>query len=230
MAALRTERMLFLHVPKTGGSYVAGALQAVLGVRPLDFSDSPDRRERNGHAGLRSFAENDLFTLAFVRHPLSWYRSFWSYRMRRGWRMEHPLDRAARSEDFHEFVTRVAERLPGYLNLLFGEFIGSAERPIDYIGRYERLTDDLCAALAGESFDEQALRAREPVNATDYARHPVHYEPDAAWRLALAEHRVIERFYSHDPVPAWLLAEDGAPRAEDGASQPEDRAPQKGLR
>lgn len=209
MPAVRTERMLFLHVPKTGGSYVAGALEAAVGARPVDFSDSEDRRERNGHAALRSFEGNELFTLAFIRHPLSWYRSLWSYRMRRGWRMEHPLDRAARSEDFNEFATRVTERMPGYLGLLFGEFIGPAERPIEYIGRYERLTDDLCTALtqAGETFDEQRLRAQRPVNATDYERHPVHYEPDVAWRLALAERRTIERFYSHDPVPARLLGD-----------------------
>lgn len=209
MPALRTERMLFLHLPKTGGSYVTGALGAVMRACAIDFSRSGDRRERNGHAGLRSFEGNELFTLAFVRHPLSWYRSFWSYRMRIGWRMEHPLDRAARSDDFGEFVAAVTERMPGYLGLLFGEFIGPAERPIDFIGRYERLTDDLCEALslAGESFDEQALRAYKPVNASDYERHPVHYEPDAAWRLALAERQVIERFYSHDPVPARLLGD-----------------------
>jgi hypothetical protein len=201
--------MLFLHVPKTGGSYVAGALEAALGARAIDFSASEDRRERNGHAALRSFEGNELFTLAFVRHPLSWYRSFWSYRMRMGWRMDHPLDRAARSESFEEFVARVTERMPGYLSLLFGEFIGPVERPIDFIGRYERLTEDLCTALrlAGESFDERVVRAHRPVNATDYERHPVHYEPDAAWRLALAERQVIERFYSEDPVPVWLLEE-----------------------
>jgi hypothetical protein len=201
--------MLFLHVPKTGGSYVTGALEATLGTRAVDFSGSEDPRERRGHAALRSFERNELFTLAFVRHPLSWYRSFWSYRMRRGWRMDHPLDRVARSEDFNEFVAGVSERMPGYLGLLFGEFIGPPEQPIDFIGRYERLTDDLCIALrlAGQTFDEPALRAYEPVNATDYERHPVRYEPDAAWRLALAERPVIERFYSDDPVPAWLLGD-----------------------
>lgn len=215
MPAIRTERLLFLHVPKTGGSYVAGALQATLGIPAIDFSDSGDPRERRGHAGLRSFPDSDLFTLAFVRHPLSWYRSFWSYRMRRGWRMDHPLDRAARSEDFNEFAAGVTQRLPGYLSLLFGEFIGPREQPIDFIGRYERLTDDLCEALrlGGEPFDEDALRAYRPVNTTDYARHPVHYEPDVAWRLALAEHETIERFYSDDPVPAALLASDASTEA-----------------
>jgi hypothetical protein len=209
MPALRTERLLFLHVPKTGGSYVAGALEGILGARAVDFSASDDPRERRGHAALRSFAGDELFTLAFIRHPLSWYRSFWSYRMRRGWRMDHPLDRAARSEDFNEFVTGVTERMPGYLGLLFGEFIGPPTQPIDFVGRYERLTDDLCTALrqAGETFDEAALREYQPVNATDYQRHPVHYEPDAAWRLALAERQTIERFYSEDPVPAWLLGD-----------------------
>jgi hypothetical protein len=206
--AVKTDRILFLHVPKTGGSYVADALEAALGAGRVDFSESSDRRERRGHAGLRSFDNSGLFTLAFIRHPLSWYRSFWSFRMRTGWQMDHPLDCAARSEDFNTFVAGASERLPGYLGLLFGQFIGPPDKPIDFIGRYERLADDLCAALrlAGEVFDEDTIRAVAPVNTTDYERFPANYRPEVAWRLALAEREVIERFYSEDPVPASMLS------------------------
>ncbi len=57
------------------------------------------------------------------------------------------------------------------LGLLFG---GPPTQPIDFVGRHERLTDDLCTALplAGEAFDAAALRGYQPVNATDYERPP----------------------------------------------------------
>ena len=106
------------------------------------------------------------------------------------------------------------ERVPGDASALYEAFIGPPGDGIDFIGRYGRLADDLVAALhlAGESFDEQALRAHPPVNVSDYVRLPACYGRRAAERLAECERAAIERFYPEDPLPVQLLHErDRAP-------------------
>ncbi len=207
MPSLLTPRTRILHAPKTGGTWIWRALEAagveieVLGLPPPD--------QRTNHWGLsetEDYAER--FTIAFVRHPLDWWRSLWAYRMRTGWDPERRVDSLAFSEDFNTFVERVVQHLPGHLEATFARYIGPPSRPISFIGRYEALVDDLARALreAGEEFDEQALRSHPPDNVNDYERFPALYRPDVAARLADSEHAVIERFYAEDPIPERLLA------------------------
>jgi hypothetical protein len=101
----------------------------------------------------------------------------------------------------------VVEHLPGFLDVLFARFIGPASAPIDFIGRYERLSDDLALALrlAGEPFDEETLRSYPPQNVGDYERWGRRYDSDLALALALAEQRTIDRFYPHERIPERLV-------------------------
>jgi hypothetical protein len=174
---------------------------------------APLRRPENGigsdHAGLRATGDYaDRFTLAFVRHPLDWWRSLWAFRMRTGWVENHLVDSVTRSEDFNEFISRVVDRLPGHFADRVALYIGEPEEPISYIGRFERLREDLVCAfrIVGEPFDEATLRAHPVVNANEYERTGAFYEPGPAAALADAERRLIERFYADDPVPGRLLA------------------------
>ena len=206
MPSLLTPRIRFLHVPKTGGSWVQSALSAA-GV-PIEPLDREDGEIVSAHATLRVTADfADRFTLAFVRHPLDWWCSFWAYRMRTGWVDGHAIDSVARSEDFNEFASLVAERLPGHLEERFNLYVGPIDLPISFVGRYESLVDDLVRALelAGEQFDEVALRAHPPVNRNDYAAHRPGYRPEVAARLAASERAVIDRFYGGDARLAEAL-------------------------
>jgi hypothetical protein len=194
-------------VPKTGGNWVQSALSAA-GV-PLQLLERAQPGVVSAHAGLAATADYaDRFTLAYVRHPLDWWRSFWVYRMRTGWVDGHSIDANAHSSDFNEFIAQVVTRLPGHLEHRFAMYIGERRHPISYIGRCETLLDDLVDALrsAGEPFDEAALRAQPPVNVGDYRRFPALYEPELAVALARAEQSLIGRFYPDDPVPQHLVA------------------------
>jgi hypothetical protein len=205
VSSLVTPRVRFLHVPKTGGTWVEGALRAA-GV-PTQPLARPDDGIVAAHATLRVTSDYaERFTLAFVRHPLDWWRSFWGYRMRTGWVEDHEIDSRARSDDFNEFAELVTHRLPGHLTARFERYIGPPDRPISYIGRFEALVDDLvqALALAGEQFDEAALRAHQATNRNDYERYPAEYVPDVAARLAAAEHALLERFYPGEPAPGWV--------------------------
>lgn len=206
MPTLVTPRTRFLHIPKTGGTWVSQALPAAgVPVRELARA-SPGVVA--AHAGLAETEDHaDRFTFAFVRHPLDWWRSFWGHRMRVGWEPDHVIDSRACSEDFDEFIAQVVEHLPGHLNERFCRYVGPPEAPISFVGRFETLVDDLCAALtaAGERFDEAALRAHRAANVNDYARFPATYDAGLARELAASEAAVIARFYGDDPLPAPLV-------------------------
>jgi hypothetical protein len=205
MPTLLTPRMLFLHVPKTGGTWVAAALQAGgVEYERLWTRLGPGSR---GHATLeQARAHADRFTFAFVRHPLDILRSRWAGSMRDGW-PESRLLHDARSDDFATFVDRVVELHPGFVGARFEEFTGPPEAPISFVGRYESLVDDLVRALdlAGEDYDLAALRGQPPANDSDYAADAALYDLPLASRVVEAEHAAIRRWYADDPIPARLL-------------------------
>jgi hypothetical protein len=208
VATLLTPRTRILHNPKCGGTWVWRALEAA-GVEVTVFGDTPVPNPKNYHldlAGTNEYA--DRFTIAFIRHPLDWWRSMWGYRMRTGWDLNRRVDSVTHSEDFNTFIEHVVERLPGHLSPEFARYIGPPSRPIEFIGRFEMLVDDLVRGLreAGENFDEQVLRLHPPDNVNDYARFPAVYRRNVAARLAESERAVIDRFYFDEPIPAWLVA------------------------
>jgi hypothetical protein len=206
MPTLITPRMLFLHVPKTGGTWVSAALAAA-GVEfaPLWTRLGPGSR---GHATLEQCRayRDDRFSFAYVRHPLDLLRSRWAGSMRDGW-PENRLLHAARADDFATFAERVVARYPGFMSRRFEEFTGPADAPISFVGRYETLVDDLVRALegAGERFDEAAVRGQAPLNRNDYTNHQAVYDLPLARLVAESEHVAITRWYAEDPLPARLL-------------------------
>jgi hypothetical protein len=198
--------MRFLHVPKTGGTWATQAIFAA-GVGAERPATMPF------HAGLSDSVDfADRFTFGFVRHPLDFWRSYWGYRVRTGWDPDNGLDRAVAAAQFGEFVERLLDHDPGSASRIFAAYVGPPDAEIGFVGRFERLADDLCLALrlAGEEFAEDRLRSQPRVNATDYARCPALYTPSLAASLAEAEREAIERFYAWDPLPAGLILDADA--------------------
>ena len=202
MPSFIAEDFRFLHTPKTGGVWAYHAIAAA-GIAPLPGV------QLVYHADLeQSEAFAERFTIAFVRHPLDWWRSYWAYRMRTGWVMESHVDAAAASEDFDEFIGAVVAHAPAGRRRTGRPRSPTPARPIHFIGRHERLVDDLerGLTLAGARFDARALRAEPPHNASDKTLTAVRYTPALARELALAESLAIERFYPGKAIPQRVLA------------------------
>jgi Tfp pilus assembly protein PilF len=155
---------LLLLVPKTGSTWIRAKVKE-LGLEVEEVGD-PAMRE---HDQLAAFDRKKFrYVGAFVRNPIDWYRSYWAYRMERGWRPAYALDRECASDDFETFVRRAVSILPGALANIYGSYIGSAARPVDFIGRQEQLEGDFGGflALIGEPLDPAALERGARVNAT----------------------------------------------------------------
>jgi len=179
----------FLHVPKTGGNWVSTVLREL-------FHHA--QRMPKIHTTRISAPRPELFTFAFVRHPLTWYQSYFSYKQRKGWDPTNNWDDIVRCDSFAEFVERACDETPGYYSKLLRRFVGPAGDEIDFVGRFESLTDDLICALelAGEQFDADVIRETPPVNQSSYNVHPAVYTDELTQRVLEVEAEVVERFYS----------------------------------
>jgi hypothetical protein len=181
--AYANERVIFIHVPKTGGNWAVEAMrEAGIELHPIGTHLPTWKLDLQGR-----------FTLGFVRQPLSWYASFWQHRRIHEDADDQVLDRWS-SLDFPDFLSAVVAEKPGYLTTLFNAFLGIPNRPVDFIGRFERLEDDLARGLrqAGLEFDEASLRSVAPVNQGGPAPP---CSPDIEHRLIQAEIETYERFY-----------------------------------
>jgi len=203
MALLINDNAVYLHIPKTGGTWFRHAMQAS-GIRYTEIG------EQHNHFPLISdFMPprfyDDKFIFTFVRHPLTWYQSRWAFRVQHGWHMDHPFDFNCASNDFHDFLQRVLLFQPtGWLNYIYGLYIDNTPHQIDYVGRIETLVDDAVGILKtiGVRFDERKFRATPRVNESVLdgrtSGYWAKYTPELLKRILDAEKTVLSRFYTHN--------------------------------
>lgn len=168
------------------------------------------------HPGQRAYHSipHDIsthrFVFAFIRNPLSYYRSYWTYKMEYGWDPCNTFDMHYHTPLFEEFVQKVTAEYPGWITRLFQEYIGSFESPrIHFIGKQETLTNDLLEALeqAGEEVDDQLIRQTQPRNTSLHS-------PYAAQALYTARLREKVRQSEKDIFTHFDYESDDAPYVE----------------
>jgi hypothetical protein len=194
LSAVGNDKFLFLHVPKTGGTWVTQAMEAA-GV------ELERARTDMWHPNLEQVDRRGRFTFAFVREPLSWYASWWQWSRKYdnryiwGFLSGFPLDPFV-TLPFPLFLKGCMTWHPAYVSTaLWTPYVGRPANEIDFVGRYESLADDLVRALqiAGQDFDEEALRAYAPVLTSGPLPD---CPPDVKARLLESERAGYERFYS----------------------------------
>lgn len=196
MATLILSDCVFLHVPKTGGTWALSALRrqgiVLATLQDPNGSDHPDL------ATVRSVIP-DKPAIAAVREPVSWLRSFWRFFYRRNWRpssqgnvpgMEPLLAMAAPT--FAEFAQRYLSRRPGYISELMRSYAEGAE----HVCRQEHLVDDLLMALVacGQDHLPDVIRAtpRENVSQPFAAECPAEVEA----KIRESDAWILETFYA----------------------------------
>lgn len=91
--ATRTDKAIFYHIPKTGGTWVRVALkEAGVKTRAVRTMGGPHPFNLKWtHATPDTVVQSapiGRFSFCFVRQPVAWYTSYWSFRSRKGARRD----------------------------------------------------------------------------------------------------------------------------------------------
>ena len=173
MALLLKSNAVFLHIPKTGGTFVTKVLEELNLVEShfeVGHANFPrlfwhDRLHADGKVfrnlvrrrlGWLPTINPNAFKFCFVREPLSWYVSYWRFMEGVSWkrwgdeknpRQWHPcaMLNGLGSSDFNTFMSNVNRKRPGYVTELYGWYV----RPdVNFVGKQENLQQDTMKVLS----------------------------------------------------------------------------------
>lgn len=214
--ALLIPNGLFIHIPKTGGTWVRAAIAAA-GIPSRESGPF----EVEDHYGVHDFQregrleELARFSFGFVRHPVSWLKSRWAWAVVSGFPAKIKTEPAAAShwmagcwsDRFEEFAAASLDRCPGICTATCLGMLGwtcPAGRWLDrghavsFIGRHEMLADHLIKALelSGQQFDAAKIHTtpRQRVAASGDLAHQVSISPFLRSRVLKAEQQLCEIF------------------------------------
>ena len=183
---LLTPRSVFIHIPKTGGMWVIDAITATGTPVHFGYQHMPPEEILP--------VVPDRFSFTFVRHPVDWWRSWWSHAARMGaWpSTTEPFERICyrQPEDTYEaFMTKVLNDCPGEYSRIVQWYTAG----VQHIGRTERLEADLWEFLdeAGEPPLPDGL---SPVNVGAYDERAASTGPIDR-EIVRTEYQMISMFY-----------------------------------
>jgi hypothetical protein len=207
---------VILHIPKTAGKYV----RTVLDYNEIPYHQTSRNTECAGMGktlnGLRSSHciprgdteyESRKNRLVFVRHPLTWYMSYWAFRMRfkdtdkqwMYWRWDSEFDQRCGDDDFNAFINKVLYMYPhGFLTAFYKHYTDEAS----WVGRMETVDRDLWMFL--HSFERVESISLPGVKVNLSHHDHIKYTKRQAMDMMDAESDVVSA-YEYDYVPEGVV-------------------------
>ena len=220
MALLLRNGAVFLHIPKTGGNWVRGVLEKLdliegeIGHKHSDVDRVLFEPYFNTGWLVRLKQQyrkqcpifDPPFLFCFVRHPLSWYESWFKYmsQPKRNWRdwprRKGPLDwhpnapiNGTGDKGFNRFVQNVMEYFPGYVTQLYGWY---TKRGVDFVGHQESLREDMVELLQrlDVEFDPNFVLGYRPVGVSPEPDNPVRWDSEVRTEAIRTEYAGILQY------------------------------------
>lgn len=225
MALMLKDGSIFLHIPKTGGNWVTKVLEQSnlvkkrIGHKHTDVIHTLDpiqeyKSDMWKHCINRTLGiyppKKKPFMFCFVRHPLSWYESWFKYmsqpsRNWQNWKEEkdtmrwHPnaMLNGTGADNFNDCMRNIVAKRPGYATEMFGWYTTTH---VDFIGKQENLREDLITVLKqlDVDFDEEFVRNFENYGVSDKPKEPIIWDEDVKKEVQKLEYVSFVR-YSYDP-------------------------------
>jgi hypothetical protein len=218
MIISRGRGYVFVHIPKTGGTAMALALEARAMADDILIGDTPKAKARRGRLkrlraagrlwkhstladidGVLAAGELEaMFAFTLVRNP--WDRMVSYYHWLRGQSFDHPAVRLAGQTDFSGFLNDPATgaSFRAHPAASYMRDAGGVERAAAYV-RLEHLDADLAPVAAHLGFMPQMARTNASDRAPDWR---VYYsDADAALVGRIAADDIARFGYRFDPPP-----------------------------
>ena len=208
MALFLKNNTIFLHIPKTGGSWMSRVLYEQklvsygIGDKHSDASHFlvPPLGKRLSKdwvkyaLAVRRLRKTQPKVFYVVREPYKWYESWFKYQCdeKRNWKdwgtTGNPLDwhpnmelNGLRESDFNSFVARMTDEFPGYVTQLYSRYgnLGQSR-----MLKLENIRDELCTFLdeTGARFEHDAIQQEPDFWVSKKA--PIEWDPALRARVA----------------------------------------------
>jgi len=192
--AVICKKSTFIHIPKTGGTWVRHVLfdlgVALEEVKGQDFEPQFGFGTTHNVPIYDDRFLNQKFAFAFVRNPLTWYKSYFAYRQKYPWDKCTHFDLRCRAWTFPAFIEKVlSEYSFGYVSRMY-EYL---TEDCSIVGKMENLKEDLINILqnAEEDFNPRSIRHdRINVSKTESLK----YGPGQVEQIISAEKETFERY------------------------------------
>ena len=143
----------FLHIPKTGGTWIFGSLWKMdLVDKSFSHITAPE---------LRLLTDKPIFT--FVRNPLTWYQSRWAAHKPRTKSRNSLVDFKTKGEknNFNVWLRRVTSQSPNHVTRMYKNYLGGGfnKGVVKFIGKTESLEKDFRRFLfkLGEKYNPEMV-------------------------------------------------------------------------
>jgi len=191
--AIRINKAIFLHIPKTGGTWLrnyfreTGMILEEIGLTHV-----------NGVGLTTHIKDSKDLIFCFVRHPLTWYRSYWQSKQeipgRRGGYLDTIVDLT-----FYEFLDNILTNQPGYLTEFYEGYTSNSH----LIGKQENLRVDLKNILDLLKIPYHENHLYKKVN-ENVVLSEKKYTYEIAMAIMKAENKIIEK-YNYNYIPLEVL-------------------------
>lgn len=145
-------------MPRTGGTWIQEVLSGTTSFRQRGLREHISWTEIV-HSPEPWDAWRKRTPFGFVRNPITWYQSIWTFYQIKGKKPFYPIPSPRPRESFRDFVLRISSDTPGALGFVYDYYLLG----VKHIGRFENLRGELVRLMSVLG---------DPVHPTDVLQKP----------------------------------------------------------
>jgi len=215
MSYIINKTNIFLHIPKTGGSWVNFVIEnSNLDIEKIGYNKHTtydyiasklNQSFDKSHIYRRMlprFSSRKYKYFAVIRNPLTWYESFYKHQKRNNFKIYGSLGNSyrwhvwscfskIRANDFNLFMDEILEKYPGYLTYLYNTYLLNSGA---YYLKKESLRYDLykLGKVLNINFDEELIFSSEKKNTSSDEK--ILWKKEIYDKVILYEYSIFKKY------------------------------------